>query len=75
MPDTLGGVRNYLTEIAGSDCGTCSNIISSLQEDEVLCSDWILNGQMCNVTVKTVSADCGFVSTVPATKQVYLKCK
>ena len=70
MPDTLGGVRNYLTEIVGSDCGTCTK-----QEDEVLCSDWIVNGQVCNVTVKTVSADCGFVSTVPATKQIHLKCK
>ncbi len=73
MPDILGGVRNYLTEIAGSDCGTC-NIVSSLKEPEMLCSDWIPNGQVCNVTVKTVSADCGFVSTVPATKQVHLKC-
>ncbi len=72
MPDTLGGVRNYLTEIAGSDCGTCNN--SSLQP-EVLCFDWIPNGQMCNVTVKTVSADCGFVSTVSTAKQIYLKCK
>ncbi len=77
MPDTLGGVRNYLTEIIGSDCGTCSNasIVSSLQEPEMLCFDWIPNGQMCNVTVKTVSDDCGFVSTVPTARQIYLKCK
>ncbi len=75
MPDTVGGVSGYHVKVLGDECGNCSNFSdSNFQGTALLCSDWVPDGQVCRVMVKTITSDCRFVSEIAAVKSIYLQC-
>ncbi len=70
--NTVGGIGSYITEVNDSECGVCSNI-GNVTGNELSCYNWTASGQVCNVLVWSVSADCGFESEEPAIFKIHLQ--
>ena len=65
----MGG---YVFSVTGEGCGCVSMNVSG-NTTSVTCSGWRAAGQTCSFEVRTLSQDCGFVSSPMNKEQLFDK--
>ena len=63
----MGG---YVFGVTGEGCGCVSMNVSG-DTTSVTCSGWTATGQTCSFEVRTLSQDCGFVSSPVYQEQLF----
>ncbi len=72
---TKSSDSHFSIEVTGEDCGNCTNLdeIVSNVTNQLSCTGWEPNGQVCNVTVTAVASVCGLQQFISSSRLVYLR--
>ncbi len=73
----LTQISNFSIDVTGDECGNCTNFdrIMSSVTNQLLCTGWEPNGQICNVTVTAITSVCGLWQFISSSRLVFLKGK
>ena len=72
---TKSSDSHFSIKVTGEDCGNCTNLdrIVSNVTNQLSCTEWEPNGQVCNVTVTAVASVCGLQQFISSSRLVYLR--
>ncbi len=70
----LTQISYYSIGVTGDECGTCDKLgnVSNVT-NQLSCTGWEPNGQVCNVTVTAIASVCGIQQFISSSRLVYLK--